>query len=78
MDELEIYEKVNRCQTLFELANIIRGLSNGDGTIGGRTRHFNAEKMAEHCEKYSLSFKNSLTRNYGIRQQAMYILLTYG
>lgn len=74
MKELEIYQKVNSCLTLKDLANVIRSFADEDGMIQGRTRKFSAEKMAIDCENYNLSFHNSLTREYGIRQQAMMIL----
>lgn len=71
--ELEKYEAVNRCETLEELANVIRGFG-VDGMIQGRTKVFKAEKMALYCEEFDAGIHNLLTREYGIRQQAMYIL----
>ena len=69
-----IYDKVNECETLDELSGVIRELADENGMIRGRTRDFNAEYMAIKCENYSFLEYNTLTRQYGIRQQAMMIL----
>lgn len=74
MEKLEKYEKVNQCLTLKDLANVIRSFADEEGMIQGRIRKFSAEEMAIDCENYSLTNHNSLTREYGIRQQAMMIL----
>lgn len=74
MERLEVYEKVNSCSTLLELANVIRSLADEDGLIQGRTRKFNAEKMAQMCENYKNYPENVLTREFGIRQQALYLI----
>ena len=76
MTELEKYEKVNKSDSLKDLANVIRSFAN-DGFIQGRTRTFNSELMAKRCEEYDLSKHNNLTREFGIRQQAL-MLLFYG
>lgn len=73
MTELEKYEAVNKSSTLKELADVLRSFAI-DGMIQGRTRKFDAEKMAEHCESYHLAKHNVLTREFGIRQQAMMLL----
>jgi hypothetical protein len=69
----EIYDAVNKCVTFEALANVIRGLGDKDGFIQGRTRKFNAEVMARHCMNFSMAYPNTLTREFGIRQQAMHI-----
>ncbi len=71
---LEIYEQVNKCEDLHTLAEIILSLADTDGQIQGRHRKFNASKMASYCIDYPRLPKNILTREFGIRQQAMYIL----
>jgi len=76
MTDLEKYEKVNQTKSLTALAEVIRSFA-VDGMIQGRVRKFNAEKMANFCEQYSLLYGNTLTREFGIRQQAM-MLLFYG
>lgn len=74
MDRLEMYDKVNQCETLDQLAEVIESLANDEGMIQGRTREFAAKNMAWACRKYDQMNKNVLTREFGIRQQAMYIL----
>ena len=75
MTDLEKYEAVNGCETLPELAAVIESFGNY-GSIEGRSRSFDSEKMALFCLNYSLALKNTLTRKFGIRQQAMYILMS--
>lgn len=70
MTELEKYEAVNKTESLKELASVILSFA-VDGMIQGRTRQFDAVKMAKHCESYDLVKHNTLTREFGIRQQAM-------
>lgn len=74
MTEEQKYKKVNACESLEELANIIESFSDEHGFIQGKSMFFDAKKMAEKCRNYSLQNPNVLTRNYGIRQQAIYIL----
>lgn len=78
MTELEKYEKVNKCETLEELADVIISFSNSEGMIEGKTRSFSASLMAENCIHFSKRNFNTLTRQYNIRQQAMYILYYTG
>ena len=77
MDRLEIYDRVNKCESYTELSKLIRELADDGGMIQGRVKKFDAERMAQHCEKfkelYELGMANTLTREFGIRQQAMYI-----
>jgi hypothetical protein len=76
-ERADIYDKVNQCETFGELAQVIRSLADEDGMIQGRVKKFDAEKMAKHCEGFKLLYEvgapNALTREFGIRQQAMYI-----
>jgi len=74
--ELEIWVKVNKCTTLNELAKIIEDIS-FDGLIQGRTRTFSAKWMAMCCRNFNISYPTNLTREYGIRQQAIMIMLKY-
>lgn len=74
MENLKKYEKVNDCETLDQLADVIESFADEDGYIMGRTRKFGAKSMANICREYSLDYHNTLTREFGIRQQAMYIL----
>lgn len=76
-EKLKIYELVNSCESFLGLSNIILSLVDEDGMIQGRDRKFKAHLMAESCLNYPNLPKNVLTREFGIRQQAMY-LLYYG
>ena len=73
MTDLEKYEAVNKCESLEELANVIISFADITGEIQGRKRKFDAEKMAQACRVYPDYGYNTLTREFGIRQQAMYI-----
>lgn len=73
MTDLEKYEAVNKAETFEELAQVIESFADEDGKIKGRTRSFDAKKMADACRIYSDLPRNILTREFGIRQQAMYI-----
>jgi hypothetical protein len=73
MTHLEKYERVNQAESLKELANIIRSFADEDGKIQGRRRMFDAELMAKACEVFSPLSHDTLTREFGIRQQAMMI-----
>lgn len=73
-DRLEAYERVNQCETFEELAGVIRSLADEEGMIQGRTIKMDAERMARSCENFNSDTPpNVLTREFGIRQQAMYI-----
>lgn len=72
--ELRWYLKVNSCKSLEELASVIEEIGNRTGQVKGRIEYFNATVMANACRYFSLDNPNVLTRNYGIRQQATYIL----
>lgn len=74
MTELEKYQKVNKCETFEELAQAIESFADVNGNIKGKKQHFEAKQMANCCRRYNEFIHNSLTREYGIRQQAMYIL----
>lgn len=77
MIELEKYQKVNECKTREELAQVIESFADQDGFIQGRKRQFKAGIMASICRRYTLAEHNMLTREFGIRQQAMCIIF-YG
>lgn len=76
MTELEKYQRVNSCETPTDLIQTILDLTSNNGYIQGRTRAFSGLEMAEHAKQY---FKRDnvrpelMTREFGIRQQAMYI-----
>lgn len=75
MTELEKYEAVNKCKTVEDLGSLILKFADENGMIKGRIKDFNAEKMVEGLKAFinDEAVPNVLTRNYGIRQQAMYI-----
>lgn len=74
MTELEIYKLVNQCETLEELSDVILDLADENGMLQGKTNKFNAGVMAAHCLNFNNLPANCLTRNYGIRQQAVYCI----
>jgi hypothetical protein len=73
MTDLEKYQAVNKCESFEELARVIESFADEKGIIQGRTKKFDATKMAQHCRTFSMFQPNVLTREFGIRQQAMYI-----
>jgi hypothetical protein len=75
MTELQKWQAVNQCETQTELADLISKFADSEGMIQGRERKFEASKMI-----IGLSFfmtdempANVLTREFGIRQQAIYL-----
>jgi len=72
------YDLINSQESLKGLAAAIRSFADENGVIQGRNRGFDAEKMAllceQYAERYATGYANVLTREFGIRQQAMYIL----
>jgi len=75
LERLHHYDAVNACETLDELANVIGSIADEDGKIQGNTRKFDARIMAHNVKSPLLiNNMNLLTRSYGIRQQAIYIL----
>ncbi len=76
MTELEKYELVNQCENQEQLANAIARFSDSEGMIRGRERKFDAAKMILGLKYFFTGADmavNILTRNYGIRQQAIYL-----
>lgn len=74
----EIYRRVNSCESLEELAKVIESLANIYGQIQGKTKKFDAKAMADVCRQFTPAFHRKLTREFGIRQQAFYILFYDG
>lgn len=76
MTELQKWQEVNRCESGKALHDLIIQFADEDGMIQGREREFSATQMAHHVHDvlqndYSITL---LTREYGIRQQAVYLL----
>lgn len=74
LDELEMFKQVNACETLSELAKVIESFADDNGMIQGRKKKHDAKLMSIICKRFSPSEHNMLTREFGIRQQALYIL----
>lgn len=76
MDDLQKFYFVNTCETAQELSKIIQMFADKEtGLIQGRRRQFSADKMAS-CVPFVIDGSipaNVLTREWGIRQQALYI-----
>lgn len=75
MDELEKYKLINKAETIEELKEAMEAISE-KGMIKGRRKSYMANEMIAmvdfiYNDNYPLNF---LTRNYGIRQQMLYLL----
>lgn len=75
MTELEKWQAVNRSQNQEELAKLIIEFADERGMIQGRERKFDAFEMAAGLRMFmeGMAYANVLTREYGIRQQALYL-----
>ena len=76
MDELLKFQRVNACETPEQLAETIIDFADPKtGLIMGRTRQFDANRMASYVKLVvnGEAPANLLTREYGIRQQALYL-----
>lgn len=74
MSELDKFKAVNKCKSLNELALVIESFADENGFIQGKGKRFIAKNMSLICKRYSAIEHNLLTRDFGIRQQALYIL----
>lgn len=79
MTELETWQEVNKCETPQHLAFIINKLADTEGMIQGRERKFDAAKMIIGLNHFMADKMpaNVLTREFGIRQQAIYLKTFY-
>ena len=78
MTELEKYEKVNQAETIEALEEAILSFAGEDGQIKGRSRSFDAKKMAQGARMFyetDVVPPNVVTREYGLRQQLIYLKL---
>ena len=75
MTELQKWQAVNRCENGKALHDLIIKFADEEGMIQGREREFSATKMAHHVHDVLQNDypNNLLTREYGIRQQAIYL-----
>jgi hypothetical protein len=79
MTELETWQEVNQCETAQHLAFIIYKLADPEGMIQGRERKFDAAKMIKGLNLFLTDVvpASVLTREFGIRQQAIYLKTFY-
>jgi hypothetical protein len=75
MTQLQKWQAVNQCETPLELRELILQFADKDGQIQGRTRKFNAAEMLIGLSWFmeGKMYANVLTREFGIRQQAIYL-----
>jgi len=76
MTDLEKFQVVNSCETAKELVDAIKKISNQEtGKIQGRNREFDSQRMAGYVTFVvnEGAPANLLTREFGIRQQALYL-----
>ena len=74
MTTSEKFELVHKCETAEELHSAVLQCAE-NGVIHGRHREFEANNMANYVQLAidGIVPFTKLTRNYGIRQQAIYI-----
>jgi hypothetical protein len=75
MTELETWQLVNQAETQDQLADVIAKLTDSEGMIQGRVKKHNASQMIIGLNLYMKDqiASNILTREFGIRQQAIYL-----
>lgn len=76
MTHLDKFEMVNQCETAEELTNAVRAIADPEtGMIKGRLREFDSQRMSGYVSLvvYEDAPANLLTREFGIRQQALYL-----
>lgn len=75
LTEVEKWRIINDSETFDQLKDNIKRLADEDGSIMGRIRPFLAEKQINNVDIVKAGYPaNILTRSYGIRQQAIYLL----
>lgn len=75
MTQLQKWQAVNQCKTQLELGALILQFADKSGKIQGRTRKFDAAEMSIGLAWFmeGKMYANVLTREFGIRQQAIYL-----
>jgi hypothetical protein len=75
MTELQKWQAVNQCENEKVLHDLIIQFADEDGMIQGRSRKFDANKMANALQLFieDEAPSNVFTREFGIRQQAIYL-----
>jgi len=76
MTDLEKFQLINACETAEELTHAVRRLADPEtGKIKGRVKEFDSQRMAGYVTFVvnEGAPANLLTREFGIRQQALYL-----
>ena len=76
MTDLEKFTAVNLCETAKDLTKAIRLIADpATGKVQGRVKEFDAQRMAGYVTFVvnEGAPANLLTREFGIRQQALYL-----
>ncbi len=74
--ELQRYERVNKCETIDELCDVLKSFADDSGHIQGRYKTFEADNMIAWARAFyngETIFANRVTREYGLRQQLLYL-----
>jgi len=71
MNDLEKYEKVNKCETLEEFLQVLESFLDKEGNIQGRNRKFDGNKMINNAKLYyndeiGFILPNVVTREFGL------------
>lgn len=76
MTDLEKFQLINLCETAEKLSESIKRIADPEtGKIKGRAKEFDAQRMAGYVTFVinEGAPANLLTREFGIRQQALYL-----
>lgn len=75
MTELQKWQEVNQCESETELGYLMLKLADEDLKIQGRSKKFDVTEMIIGLEMFMKNqmHANILTREFGIRQQAIYL-----
>jgi hypothetical protein len=76
MTELEKFRAVNLCETVEDLTNAIKLIADPEtGKVQGRVKEFDSQRMSGYVSLVvnEGAPANLLTREFGIRQQALYL-----
>ena len=75
MEELEKWQLINSCETAEDLSGAILKIADCFGLIQGYAKSWPASTMSSNVDLFMAQdfYITTLTRAYGIRQQALYI-----
>ena len=73
--KVDCYEAINKAETAEELKAAIIFAASGSEIIFGRTKTFKTQQQVDSVDGviFGTLTANNLTREFGIRQQALYI-----